>query len=182
METLQVLNKRLIDYYGTAWNGMPIYRIVWSEDQMEMRQMTHSDAGVLLLFPEVREVPKYRHYIHNKFLLEKLVELNEQAQSELKQKISYEPLWVYTDANDNALPPKWEVTEFVIQTVNAALGKSNLAKYIDPGDSSEMKNERVKKLEEEMFGNETEVGDALAYGDGVAGFHPNQDIKDKLIH
>jgi hypothetical protein len=179
METLEELNKRLIEYYGTAWNGMPIYRIVFSDDQLEMRKMEHDDKGVALLFPEVREVPKYRHYITAKYLLEKLVELNEQAQDELKRKLSYEPLWVYSDKNDNALPPKWEVTQFIIKTVDAAMGKSSLAKYIDKGESLEVKQARIMKIEEEMFGNETDVSDALAYGSGVAGFHPND---DKIIH
>lgn len=182
METLEVLNERLKEYFGTAWNGMPIYRIVFSDDQLEMRKMEHDDKDVKLLFPEVREVPKYRHYIKSKYLLEKLVELNDQAQDELKQKISYEPLWVYTDAHDNALPPKWEVTQLVINTVNAAMGKGSLAKYIDPGDDMETKQARIAKIEEEMFGNETDAGDALAYGSGVAGFHPNDDMKDKLVH
>jgi hypothetical protein len=180
METLEILNKRLEEYFGTAWNGMPIYRIVFSDDQMEMRKMDHTDEGVKLLFPEVREVPKYRHYIKAKYILEKLVELNEAAQEELKVKISYECLWVYTDANDNALPPKWEVTQLVINTVNAAMGKGSLAQYVDPGDSLEMKQARIAKIEEEMFGNETDATDAMAYGSGVAGFHPNQDMKDKV--
>lgn len=180
MESLEVINKRLIEYFGIAWNGMPIYRVVWSDDQLEMRQTEYDDKGVKLLFPEIRELPKYRHYITSKFILEKLVELNSSAQEELKKKISYEPLWVYADKNDNALPPKWEVTQFVINTVLAAQGKSTLAKYVDPNTSLEAKQERVMKIEEELFGNETETGDALAYGDGVAGFHPNQDMINKI--
>ena len=180
METLETLNERLKEYYGTAWNGMPIYRIVWSDDQLEMRLTDCDDKGVTLLFPEVRELPKYRHYIKSKYLLEQLVELNEEAQNELKTKINYEPLWVYTDKNDNALPPKWEVTQFVINTVNAARGKDNLARYVDPNTTMEAKQERIAKIEEELFGNETDAGDALAYGSGVAGFHPNQDMKDKV--
>ena len=180
METLEILNERLKEYYGVAWNGMPIYRIVFSDDQLEMRLTDCDDKGVKLLFPEVRELPKYRHYITSKYLLEQLVELNEEAQNELKTKISYEPLWVYTDKNDNALPPHWEVTQFVINTVMAARGKSNLAKYIDPNTTMEAKQERVAKIEEELFGNETDVGDALAYGNGVAGFHSKQD--SKLVH
>ncbi len=177
METLETLNERLKEYYGMAWNGMPIYRIVWSDDQLEMRKVECDDKGVELLFPEVREVPKYSHYIKSKYLLEQLVELNDQAQDELKVKINYEPLWVYTDKNDNALPPKWEVTQFVINTVMAARGKSNLAKYIDPNTTIEAKQERIAKIEEELFGNETDVGDALAYRNGVAGFH---NLSDKI--
>jgi hypothetical protein len=46
----------------------------------------------------------------------------------------------------------------------------------------EVKQARIAKLEEEMFGNETDVSDALEYGSGVAGFHETQDIKDKRVH
>jgi hypothetical protein len=180
LEPVEELNKRLVDYYGVAWNGMPIYRIVWSDDQFEMRLTEHDGKGVRLLFPEVRELPKYRHYIQNKYILEKLVELNDAAQNELKKKISYEPLWVYCDKEDNALPPHWIVTQFVIDNVNAAMGQGSLAKYVDKSESMEEKQARVAKIEEELFGNETDVTDALAYGDGVAGFHPNQDMKNKV--
>lgn len=174
MERLEELNKRLIEHYSTAWNGMPIFRIVWSEDQMEKRLMGTTDAGIELLHPEVREVPKYRQYIHNKYLLERLVVVPVASIKELAgEQISYEPLWVYTDANDNALPPKWEVTKFVIDTVLAAQsGDGSLgAKYADKNESAEMKEARIAKIHEELFGNETEVGDALAHGEGVAGFH-----------
>jgi len=73
-----------------------------------------------------------------------------------------------------------EVTQFVIKTVDAAMGKDSIAKYADKGESLEVKQERIMKIEEEMFGNETDATDALAYGSGVAGFHPNQDMKDKV--
>ena len=53
----------------------------------------------------------------------------------------------------------------------AAMGKSDLAKYKDPDGHQEeaLHNQEVKinGLVEDLFGNETPTGDALAYGEGV---------------
>jgi hypothetical protein len=176
MERLDVINKRLAEHYGVdTINGLPIWRIVWSHDQVEKRLMNVTDAGIHLITPEVREVPKYRHYIHNKWVLEKLVIVPEQQQAEICTPISYEPMFVFETNNGGFLPYKWEACAFVIDTVNAAMGKSSMhAKYVDPDsgkDPQAVRNERISNLEKDLFGNETEVGDALAHGEGVAGFH-----------
>ena len=170
MEPLEVLNVRLIDYFGVAWNGFPIYRIVWSEDQFEKRLTDCTDTGVILLVPEVRELPKYKQWIHNKFILEKLIAVPEVNAKELENKVSYEPLFVFEDINGNPLPPKWEAAKFVIDTVNAAMGESSLkAKYVDPDIKSpqENRNKRIQKLQDDLFGNESNVGDALAHKQAV---------------
>jgi hypothetical protein len=179
METLKELNARLIARYSTAWDNSPIYRIVWSDDQFETREVTSSDAGIQYLTPIFKEVPKYRHYIQHKYILEKFVEVPEQQQKELAgKKVNYEPLWTFEDRFGNALIPKWEVCELVIHTVQAAMGRSSLFKYVDPDsiDPVEKRQERIEKLEKEMFGNETNTGDALAHGFGVA--LNNMDMKE----
>jgi hypothetical protein len=172
MESLSEINQRLEDYYGKdVIHGLPMYRIVWSHDQFEKRLMDITDGGIQLLTPEVRLVPKYRNYIHNKWVLENLVEVPEFQQKELGTKISYEPLFVFETKNGQFLPYKWEAAVFVIDTVRAARGHESLfPKYVEP-EPEQRAEDRVKKLEEELFGNETEVGDALAHKQGVAGFH-----------
>lgn len=169
MEPLTNLNQRLIDYFGldTA-SSNPMFRIVWADDQTEKRMMDTLDNGIQLLHPVVREVKKYS-YLHNVHVLEQLVLVPDEQQKELAGvKVSYEPLWVYVDAGGNPLPPKWEPTKLVIDTVHAATGKKSLRKYVDPDASEGAKEERITKLHDELFGNETEVGDALRYKEGVA--------------
>ena len=55
----------------------------------------------------------------------------------------------------------------------SAQGKSSLAKYKDPisglsqDDYIEMKAQEIQCLQDELFGNETDTGDALAHGEAV---------------
>jgi hypothetical protein len=173
MERIESLNRQLIDLYGIdSDTGRPIFRIVWSEDQFEKRLMPTTDEGLLLLYPEVREVPKYRQWITQKYVLERLVIVPDINSKELAGlKLSYEPLWVFMDRFDNALPPKIEVCKMVVDTVYAAQGKTSLAKYKDPEnnpeEAAELKKQRVDQLVLDMFGDETDISDHLSRQTGV---------------
>ncbi len=166
-ETVETINQRLIDYYSTAWNGLPIFRIVWSEDQFETRATKYTDAGLELIYPIYKELPKYRQWIHNKYVLERYVVVPEVNAQQVTEKLSYEPIHVFEDGAGNALPPKWEAANFVIRTLLAAQGKKSMRSYVEDLDNEETKHERLDKLQEELFGNETDVGDALAHKEGV---------------
>ena len=168
MEPITTLNQRLIDRFGLDSNtARPMFRIVWADDQTEKRAVEHLDSGIKLLFPEVREVKKYS-YLKGVHVLERLVIVPDEQQRELAGlKLSYEPLWVFVDASGNALFPKWEPTQLIIDTVMAAIGKTSLRKYTDPELSEGANEERITKLHEELFGNETDTGDALRYKEGV---------------
>lgn len=170
METLDVLNKRLVDHYGLDSNtGRPMFRIVWSDDQTEKRLMDVTDSGIALLQPEVREVKKY-WYIKHLYVLERLVLVPEINQKDLPtDKLSYEPIWVYCDSNHQPVPPIWEATKFVVDTMFAALGKKSLKKYVDSEKNTtpEGREQRISELQTELFGNETETADALRYKEGV---------------
>lgn len=168
MEPITTLNQRLIDHYGIdSETSQPIFRIVWAADQVEKRMMDTLDSGVVLLYPQVREVKKYS-YLKDVYVLEQLVVVPEFQQRELADiKLSYEPVWAYKDERDEPLPPLWEPTKLIIDTLYAALGKKSLRKYVDPDATEGAKEERVTKLHQELFGNETEECDALRYKEGI---------------
>jgi hypothetical protein len=170
MESIETLNQRLIDYYGIdSDTGRPIFRIVWANDETEKRLMSTLDTGIQLLYPEVREVKKYP-YLKDLYVLERLVYVPDRDQQELPaSKLSYEPLWVYKDDGNNPLPPIWNATKFVIDSLYAALGKKSLAKYVDSEKNTtpEGREQRIDELQGELFGDETEVGDALRYKEGI---------------
>ena len=150
-------------------NGQAQFRIVWSNDQYEKRKTRETANGVQLLWPEVRDVPKYS-YLRDLYVLERLVIVPDENQEELLgRKLSYEPIWAYRDVNNMPLMPKWEATKLVIDVLLAAMGKTSLRKYVDTEENTtvEGNQQRVAKLHEELFGNETEVGDALRYKEGV---------------
>lgn len=169
VEPIESLNKQLIDLYGIdTVTGKAIWRIVWSEDQFEKRLMAYTDEGLELLYPEVREVPKYRQWIKEKYVLERLVivsDINKEELVGLKQ--SYEPLYVFMDKDDNYLPPILMVAQIVIDGIYAAQGKNKLTKYTDPDLDPEMQRKKFETISQYLYGNETEVSDALNRHEGI---------------
>jgi len=164
---IEYINQKLIDNFGLDTStGRPIWRVVFSDDQFEKRLMDVTDEGLQLLYPVVREVPKYRQWIQHKWVLERLVVVPEVNQKELPDlKLSYEPLFVFEDGKGNPLPAKWEVAKFVVDTVYAATGKESLAKYKEDPDAAK---KRVKQIEEELFGDvQSDVIDSLHTKQGV---------------
>jgi hypothetical protein len=141
---------------------------VWADDEVEKRLVNESAGGIVLLFPEFREMKKYS-YLPHVYVLERLVVVPEEQQKELGVKISYEPLWAFRDRNNNPLPPTWIASKVVIDSLYAALGKSSLRKYVDDEKNTtpEGRDQRITEMQEELFGDETETGDALRYGEGI---------------
>jgi hypothetical protein len=179
METLETLNARLVEQFGVdSDTGRPIFRIVWANDETEKRLTDKLDSGMRLIYAQVMEVKKYP-YLENLYVLERLVVVPEINQRELPtSKLSYEPLWAYRDANGMPLPPIWTATKFVIDVLYAALGKKSIAKYIqdEKETTEEGRQQRITELAGELFGNETETGDAMAYGEAIV--VPEQYKKD----
>lgn len=176
MESINSLNQQLKDQYGTDTStGKVIFRIVWANDETEKRMVQHTDSGIELLYPEVREVKKYP-YLADLYVLERLVVIPDINKPELPAaKLSYEPIWAYCDGRRQPLPPIWGATKLIIDTLYAALGKKSLRTYIENPDSPEVREKRLDKIQEELFGNESNVTDALTHKQGVAGFHPMKD-------
>lgn len=171
-ETINTINDGLVNLFGREANShQPMFRVVWSEDQFEKRMMDTTDEGLQLLSPEIRVVPKYRQWIKERYVLERLVIVPEFQQKELADaKVSYEPLWVFETQLGVYLPPRLDAAKFCIDTLYAALGKKSMAKYKDPEagqDGKEYRKQKVNELQEAMFGNESNVTDALAYRTGV---------------
>lgn len=171
---LEAMNQALIDLYGIDTStGQAIWRVVWSEDQFEKRLGTYRDITPNGLFirevTEIREVPKYRQWIREKYVLERLVVIPDTNIPELPAtKLSYEPMFPFEDAQERALPPKLEVCKIVIDTIYAAQGKSSLAKYVDEEAKNDPKRKQaVKEIYDELFGDETKITDALAMGHGI---------------
>lgn len=178
-EKVETINQSLQDLYGIdTISGLPIWRVVWSEDQFEHRHGEYTDfseSGLYLrTVTETRYVPKYRQWIRERYVLERLVLIPEISSGDLPAtKMSYEPIFPFEGNNGCYLPPKLVAAKFIIETVLSAQGKSTLAKYKDPlagltkEQMIEAKDEEIKKLQSELFGNESEVGDALAHKEAI---------------
>ena len=166
-EPIDSINSQLVNLFGIdTVSGDPMWRVVWSDDQREMRRTKYTDSGLELLQFQVRELPKYPQIKH-KFVLERLVAIPIQNLPELPAaKVSYEPMFVFEDARDNPLPPRVDVCKLVIDTLYTAMGVSNnLPKYVD--NPTEEFKKSVDTTYAEFFGDETDVSDALAHKEGV---------------
>lgn len=178
-ERVESINRQLIDLYGIdTITGQPMWRVMWSNDQYEYRHGTYDDytpAGIYLkTVTETRYVPKYKQWIPNKYVLEKLVVIPEVSSGDLPAtRLSYEPMYPFETNSGQYLPPRLDACQFVIETVLSAQGKSSLAKYKDPAngltgeDYAEMKSKELDTLQKELFGNETDVGDAIAHNEAI---------------
>lgn len=164
-ESIEEINRHLKDEYGVFEDGRQHFRVVFSDDQFEKRWVDRTLEGFELLNPEVQLRPKYRQYIQGKYLIERLVPVG--PDTDLLEKTSYEVLHVFMDKNKNYLPPRYDMAKFFIDTLLAASGqKSDHAKYVDPAIDPEFRKNELLKMQERLFGNETDLGDALAHGWG----------------
>lgn len=160
---LERINTRLKDQYGSTEN-FPNFRIIWSESQVELQLCRYTENGVALLIPEMREVPKYRQWIQNKYILEGLKIVPNFQQKELSAKLSYEPIWTF-EREGEAVLPMWPAVNHLLEVLKSKVEKRPV-KY-EEGESAEVRKARLEKLHEEMFGNETAVTDALTYKEGI---------------
>lgn len=151
------------------WNALyPKYRISWAEDQYEKRYVTHNRFGFELSNPVIEERPKYS-WLKGKFILEACILVPKgDKKYDLAGDISYECIWVFERGNGDALPPNYTVCKFVIETRERNMNFDNSSpKYPDEVETKEEKEARLKILENELFGNETRIGDRLAIQEGI---------------
>lgn len=170
-QDLDYLNTRLLNTYG-RWEDHPKYQLVWSDDQYEKRWTKYGDSGIELVHPEVREVFKYPQARH-RYVLEMAMPIPDFARTDLTTKFSYEPIWTFEDKKRQFLPPRWDAIYFIIEQVQNAAARAVGVKYKDPtaGLKSEVEEHQKQELDEiyqELFGNETDVTDALAYKEGIS--------------
>lgn len=171
-ESIERINYLLERDYGKLSEGFPFFRVVWSELQFEKRLITNTDSGFELVQPKIREVPKYRQWIQKKYILEALKMVPIQNENELPtSNITYEPLWVFQDKEGKYLPPLFRVCVFVLEQLRENENSNGKVKYKDPESSEEesleLKEKRIKAIEELLFGNESNVGDAMAHNQAV---------------
>lgn len=178
-EPIESINKQLISLFGIdSDTGRPMFRVVSSWDQYEKRYTNVTKEGFQLNTPEVVELPKYDQRdldYKGYYILERLVIVPAIHQNEMTEVMSYEPLWVFRgkdkQGNDIAVPPKTDACKFIIDTMYAASGKKSLVKYVDEEVKNpiEIRDKRLDKLQEELFGDESNLlgrtitGEAVGY-------------------
>ena len=172
LEKIETINQRLDDHFGHDDLNRPIWRVSWSSDQIE-KQLLREYHGVSFATPQLIEVKKYP-FNQDRYVLERLV-LVPDREIEMVVRFSYEPMWFFEDANGFPLPPKWEACKHIIDCVYLAMGKLGSGpRYKDPDSGLDAKQlvekeaVRIKEIQEDLFGNETDVTDALAVKEGIS--------------
>lgn len=181
VEQIETINRQLRELYSIdISSGQPIFRIVWSNDELEVRVGDWEDydknGNLIRRINESRLVPKYIGK-KDRYILERLVAVPDVNKDELGgNKVSYEPLWTFENQDDNSyMPPRITMCQFIINTVLEAINRpKGFTRYLsDQADSFGLlggtnKQERMKKIKEQLFGNETPITDALMAQRGVS--------------
>jgi len=171
IESVETLNRRLLDYYGKFENGEQNWKLYWSEDLIENRLCNETENGITLLTPEMRQVKK-ANYIRDRYVLCKLVPVPTRDQNELlNAKISYEPFWTFEDSNRNPIIPDWGSMKALIDTAleNFLNAKHKPAEQMPEfmHQTEEARRDRVEKIMEQFYGNESSITDSLALDTAV---------------
>ena len=143
--TKEQVNQILLDHFGKDLLGKPKFQVVWSNDETEVRVGTFDEyfGGIYVrTLSGAREWKKYS-YLSDKWVLEQLVPTNN---PELKERLSYEPIYVFQDKDGNYLPLNIEVA---IAVVNSIMNRREVKPRSEKQDLYE-ENEKVRK-EKEQF-------------------------------
>lgn len=162
VEPIERINKFLVDQFGIYEDGRPKFRVVFSEGLIEKRILTHTKDGFELLTPIVEEIPKYQH-IKDRYVLEQLSIVPDGVESDLTERLTYEPLWTFEDRHGKYLPPRIDVCKLIIEQIYVNMGVMPRKYTEDP----EKEAKELAKVEEYLFGDETEVTDALHWNQAV---------------
>ena len=157
METIEILNRRLVERYGTNLILKARYRIVWSSDQFEKRLSEFSDFHTIHILlrtvKEVREVRKYPDF-QNRWVLETLTYCPFPA---VKDHNGYEPLFVFQRNDGTPLDPNWNAIEFILNRLNTRVVPKSPSTFVEE-EEKEQEAEAQKFME--MLENPTEVAES----------------------
>lgn len=166
LKELELLNKKLTDDYGYFQaSELANWRMVWSEDEFEKRVGNYEDRtpeGYLIRkVLECRNVPKYKQWVNNKFILERIMPNNN---NEVVGKLSYEPTYIFE--NPYNAPPIYDAIKFIVERVYEQASRAVGIKYKEEDYKQEDKK-RIDKIIEELYGDRNDTTDALAYREGI---------------
>lgn len=124
---IETINRELHREYRVL-DGRPIYRLVWSDSQLEIRNGLFSEFYGHIFIRQVRqtkEVKKYWYLQSPCWMLEKLTFIvGQQALKEMELELvqsrngTYEPIYSFQDGNFNPLPVTRTVVDLVLWQIH----------------------------------------------------------------
>lgn len=159
--TIVEINQKLKEFARHPIYDKPIFRIVWSDDQLDYRKGFHGMEGV----ESVKLVKKY-NYIPERFVLEKYVFVGQQRELVNVNGYSYEPVYIFQDKHYNPLPVEWWAVEYAVKFLSGHFAREHRT---EKQDQSEYDAKKVQE-EAEIYDRLTQEGQAASFASGSAVF------------
>jgi len=162
--------------------GQPLYRVVWSDYQLEKRKGVFRDfLGKVFLreYVGVREVPKY-NYLKERWILERWLPPSIAWSPELPDSSqgSYEPIYVFQDKFGNFLQANLKVAQLIVD-------RAETPTHVTPEERMAEKDEIDEKevqfymdyLDTSVIQNALHMKDGVGYGQGIKDWEPEKEEK-----
>ena len=176
MDTKKI-NKKLASL-GHHLDGRPLYRLVWSNDQIELRHGMYQNVVEFvdnegrkkdLYLGEQEQTKRTLKYPNNpdRWVLEKLYHFPPNPELPESGQGDYEPLWVFQDKEGNYLSPEWFAIDYII--ASDARGPQSNKSYFD--NMEEFEKKRRKEAIAKALGvdlNPSRVESSFAFKEAVA--------------
>lgn len=141
---------------GSSLDGRPIFRVVWSSDQFELRAGMFVDKYGPIIIREVkavREVHKY-NYAMDRWVLERLTYLPRENKILADELIgvmngSYEPLVIFWDESYAPIPVSWSMVERILWNLENYRPERKTAAMFEREEQEELEREALE-LEQEI--------------------------------
>lgn len=167
----ETVNKHLKSW-GLNPYGDPVVRVVWSDNQRELRRGTYNEFyGDIFIrtVTGVKEVPKYS-WISERWVLERWYSPEKAFDADLVESNSgsYEPVYVFQDKAGNFLPLNLRVVELICSAMfNQPPTKQQVRQEIEDmltRQDIEMQSYFEDALDMSVIGTQLRLGEATAYG------------------
>jgi len=164
--------KRINEYLDLQehnFQGKPIFRLTWANDQFEMREGTYNefrgDLFVRTVYG-VKKTPKYP-YFKDIWVLEQYFGPERCATEQIKDHNGYECIYAFRDAKGNWLPLNLRVVELIMKAKKEFRKSQMLSKSILQAliDEKEKKN---YELDLDMIDPSSPIESALHFKEGVS--------------
>jgi len=172
METIE--SKQINDFLGTLekvpLRDDPLFRLVWSNEQLELRHCTQKlylgNTFIRDIISTAR-VPKYP-WLHECWVFEMWFGPEVVLHDELPETKngSYEPLYVFENSKGVALPLNKKVIEFLVASIRKPKSSSMLIKSTIQAEM-EAKELTRDKLDEEYLDTSTDIQSNLHFGEAI---------------
>lgn len=180
MEPNKALNEFLTQRGGMSMLGYPIYRLVWSTSELELRHGTFKEFHDDVFIREVTETRWTRKYwyINDRWILERWIppELCHTPELPNSRNGSYEPIYTFEDGNRLYLEPNIKVLDFIITMAEKPHHITQQELY------NELKDKEEKEIQQimESMDYRSDIGVALHLGSGVGYGVKGKDNKERL--